>query len=372
MTFDDFLGNARIAAALRRMLTGERLPQALLFAGPRGVGKLTLATLLARAANCERGLGEICGRCATCQSLAALDDVEELARIGRQERGSANPEDVPLILRPHSSVTVLVPDTDYIRVSQMHFVVREAYGAPTAGRRNFFLFDQAERLRHDFADTLLKVLEEPPPKTTLILVTDSPFSLRPTVRSRCVSLWFAPLSHEEVTAGLQKHRPEWKKGERELAAAAGAGSLGAALGLDLDLYQELRGHALALARAALADDFSPMQLFEASSTLAGKAARFEEDEPALEGRKGFEISLDILYSLLTDIVYLKVGVPDVGLRHPDLLGELRSLGERASWARLARAVGGLDEIWSRQRRNLNRQLALEAWAFGAEQLSANA
>jgi len=370
MTFDDFLGNARIVAALRRMLTGERLPQALLFAGPRGVGKFTLATLLARAANCERGVGELCGRCSTCKSLASLDDMEELARIGRQERGSASPEDVPLILRPHPSVTVLVPDTEYIRVSQMRYVVREAYAAPTAGRRNFFIFDRAERLRHDYADTLLKVLEEPPPKTSLLLVTDSPFSLRPTVRSRCVSLWFAPLSGDEVAAGLQERRPEWKKAERELAASAAAGSLGAALDLDLDLYRQLRGHALALVRAALADDFSPQQLFEATATLAGKATRFDEEEVPLEGRKGFEISLDILYSLLTDIVYLKVGVPNVGLRHPDLHGELRALSQRASWTRLARAVEGLDEIWGRQRRNLNRQLALDAWALGPMALSA--
>ena len=370
MTFENYLGNARVVAALRQMLTGGRLPQAMLFAGPRGVGKFTLAALLARTANCERGVGEPCGKCSTCQSLAALDDLGELARIGRQERGSASPEDVPLILRPHSSVTVLVPDAEYIRVSQMRYVVREAYAAPTAGRRNFFLFDQAERLRHDFADTLLKVLEEPPPKTTLILVTDSPFSLRPTVRSRCVSFWFAPLAPEEVAAGLREHRPDWKKSERELAASVAAGSLGAALGLDLDFYRGLRSHALALVRAALADDFSPQPLFDATAALAGKAARSDDDEPPLEGRKGFEISLDILYGLLRDIVYLKVGVPDVGLRNPDLGEDLRSLSERTSWARLARAVAGLDEIWSRQRRNLNRQLALDAWALAPVEMSA--
>ena len=370
MTFGEYLGNARIVAALRRMLTSEHLPQAMLFTGLRGVGKFTLATLLARAANCERGLGEPCGKCSACRSLGALDDLGELARLGRQERGSASPEDIPLILRPHSSVTVLVPDTEYIRVSQMRYVVREAYAAPTAGRRNFFLFDQAERLRHDFADTLLKVLEEPPPKTTLILVTDSPFSLRPTVRSRCVSFWFAPLTAEEVAAGLKQHRPDWKKAERELAAAAAAGSLGAVLGFDLDFYRELRSHALALVRAALDDDFSPQPLFDATAALAGKAARSDDEEPPLEGRKGFEISLDILYSLLTDIVYLKVGVSNVGLRHPDLHGELRLLSQRIGWARLARAVEGLDEIWGRQRRNVNRQLALDAWALGPGVLSA--
>jgi DNA polymerase-3 subunit delta' len=251
----------------------------------------------------------------------------------------------------------------------MRYVLREAYAAPASGRRNFFIFDQAERLRHDFADTLLKVMEEPPPLTTLVLVTDSPFSLRPTIRSRCVTLWFAPLSREQVLAGLEERRPEWKKADRELAASMAAGSLGAALGLDLDLYRQLRRHGLALLRAALAGDFSPAQLFDATSTLAGKAARFADDEPPLEGRKGFEISLDILYSLLTDSVYLKVGVPDVGLRHPDLREELGSLSARADWPRLARVVKGLDGIWGAQRRNLSRQLALDAWSLAPEALS---
>src|SRR3989338_8001171 len=97
-----------------------------------------------------------------------------------KERGGATPETVPLLLRPHSSVTVLVPDGAYIRVSQMRAVVRQAYIQPAGARRNVFLIDEAERLRFDYADVLLKVLEEPPERTTLILVTAAPFELRAT------------------------------------------------------------------------------------------------------------------------------------------------------------------------------------------------
>ena len=362
MNFQDFVGNPRAVESLRRLLAAERLPQALLFAGPRGVGKFTLATLLARAANCQQTPGEICGRCGNCRAMAALDDLRPLLEAARRERGSASPEDVPLILRPHPCVTVLVPDTDYIRVSQMRYVVREAYAMPTGGRRNFFIFDQAERLRRDFADVLLKVLEEPPPLTTLILTTDAPFELRPTVRSRCVPLWFAPLEHGEITAYLAKQRPEAKKADRELAAAVAAGSLGTALTLDIARYRELRGFALQVVRASLGQGVGAQQLFEATAALAGKASRGEDREQETEGRKGFEFSLDILYSLLTDIVYLKVDVPDAGLRHPDLRAELRTLGQKANWPGLSQAVEKLDWIWSQQRRNINRQLALDAWA----------
>ncbi len=365
MNFKDFVGNTRVVESLRRLLTAERLPQAMLLAGPRGVGKFTLATLVARAANCRKTPGKACGHCENCRALAALEDLPALVEAARRERGSANPEDIPLILRPHPCATVLVPDTDYIRVSQMRYAVREAYAMPTGGRRNFFIFDQAERLRHDYADVLLKVLEEPPAQTTLILVTDAPFELRPTIRSRCVPLWFAPLRSEEITAYLAEHRPEAKKVDRELAAAAAAGSLGTALTLDVARYRELRGHALKVVRSALSHEAPAQLLFEATAALAGKSRRDEERDGEGEGRKGFEFSLDILYSLLTDIVYLKVDVPDAELRHPDLGAELRTLGQKASWPVLSAAVDRLDAIWGRQRRNINRQLALDAWAVAA-------
>ncbi|HXE74355.1 MAG TPA: DNA polymerase III subunit delta' C-terminal domain-containing protein [Candidatus Xenobia bacterium] len=365
MTFKEFLGNARAVDSLRRLLAAERLPQALLLAGPRGVGKFTLATLLARAANCAQAPGEICGRCQSCRAMAALDDLPALVEAARRERGSASPEDVPLILRPHACATVLVPDADYIRVSQMRYVVREAYALPTAGRRNFFIFDQAERLRHDFADALLKVLEEPPAQTTLILVTDAPFELRATIRSRCVPVWFAPLERDEIASYLAEHRPELKKADRDLAASAAAGSLGTALTLDIARYRELRARALEVLRSALTSEASPQHLFEATAALAGKAARREESDPESEGRKNFEFSLDILYGLLTDSVYLKVDVPDAGLRHPDLRAELRPLSQKVTWSGLSQAVERLDRIWKRQRRNINRQLALDAWAVAA-------
>ncbi|MBI2956271.1 MAG: hypothetical protein HYY26_03045 [Acidobacteria bacterium] len=363
MTFADFLGNRRVVTVLQGMLASGRLPQGLLFAGPQGVGKFTLATLFARAANCQQVPGDICGKCTSCRSLAALENLDDLVAAALAERGSASPELIPLILRPYPSVTVLVPDPDYIRVSQMRYVVREAYAMPVGGRRNFFLFDQAERLRHDYADILLKVLEEPPAHTTLILITDSPFALRPTIRSRCISLSFAPLPESDIENYLRRHRPAWKEQDRKLAAAAAAGSLGTALALDLATYRERRAEALALLRAALSRQPDPAALFTATAALAGKTPRGELDAFEESPQKIFEFSLDILYSLLTDIVCLKVETPERGLRNPDLQAELQKLGGRASWPWLNEAVGRLDRIRGGQRRNISRQLALEAWAL---------
>ena len=364
MTWANFVGNSRVVGVLQRMLSSGRVPPALLFAGQKGVGKFTLATLFARAANCEQKGKDSCGRCQSCQTLEAFDDLPGLRKAALDARGSANPEAVPLILRPHPNVTVLVPDGAFIRVSQMRYVVRQSYNVPTGGGRVVFLIDQAERLRFDFADVLLKVLEEPPDRTTLILVTSEPFQLRPTIRSRCIPVQFAPLSPGEIEAHLQHQRPKWKKTERELAAAVAAGSLATALTLDLDLYRQVRRSALELLQASLRGEFDPERLFAATAQLAGKgSAETRETEDSGSKREKFDFVLEVVYSLLSDVLYLKSGVPELRLRNPDIQGELERAAGSVEGERLNRLVKKLDQIEGWQRRNINRQLALDAVAL---------
>jgi len=249
----------------------------------------------------------------------------------------------------------------------MRYVVREAYTMPPGTRRNVFLIDQAERLRFDYADVLLKVLEEPPERTTLVLVTSAPFDLRPTIRSRCIPFFFAPLSQPEILSYLKVHRPAWKKQDRELAAAAAVGSLGTALSLDLAQHRQVRRQAVALLRAALDPKAGPEAFFAATAALAGKSPRGAGESE--NGREGFEFSLDIVYSLLRDVLHCKVGTSELGLSHPDLRIELETLARLASWRWLEEATQRLDRIKGWQRRNINRQLALDAWALGFARLS---
>jgi DNA polymerase-3 subunit delta' len=365
MNFGDFLGNARVVEVLRRMLASDRVPSTLLFAGPVGVGKFTLATLFARAANCERSPGEICEECGNCHRLARLEDLETMRRVAVEARGSAKPDEVPLILQPHPSVAVLVPDGSYIRVAQMRYLVGQAYAVPVQARRNIFLIDQAERLRFDYADVLLKVLEEPPEKTTLILITAYPYELRPTIRSRSIPFHFAPLSRTEVERSLAQHRPEWKPKQRELGAHLAAGSPGTALRLDLERTLELRAQALIFLRAGLQGGGRVDALFAATTALAGKArAGTRSGEPASREGNEFEFSLEILYALASDLAYLKAGTPGLELRNPDLRSELQTLGREISWNRIRQLVQGLDQLEGWQRRNVNRQLALDALALG--------
>src|SRR3974377_12142 len=114
MSFDEFLGNERIVAALQGALRAARVPHALLFTGPRGVGKFTLARMFAEAANCETRTDDFCGECGTCRQISGLADAQILIEQGLAERGesadTATVERTPLILQGHPDVWAVVPD----------------------------------------------------------------------------------------------------------------------------------------------------------------------------------------------------------------------------------------------------------------------
>src|SRR6266705_4124184 len=215
MGLSEFLGNERIVAALRGALRSKRVPHALLFTGPRGVGKFTLARMFAQAANCERLTDDFCGECPTCQRISQLADPQKLLEQGLVERGesadAATVERVPLILQSPPDVWALVPDPvrlktpvarPMLRIGQIRAAQRAAYFQPMARRRGF-IFDGAETMRWDVQNVLLKVLEEPPGSATLILTAPSPYSLLPTILSRCMQFHFAPLATADVETILK-------------------------------------------------------------------------------------------------------------------------------------------------------------------------
>src|SRR5580693_6412458 len=227
MGFQEFLGNDRIVSALRGMLRRERVPSALLFTGPRGIGKYTLARMFAQAANCQRFQDDFCGECDSCRRMALLADPSPLIDAGLAERGesadAATVERTPLIIQPHPDVWLIVPDPvrlrnpvarPMIRVGQLRAVQRAAYFAPQ-GRRRIFILDGADTMRWNDADVFLKILEEPPESATLLLLAPTPDSLLPTIRSRCLQFHFAPVREEQMEAFL-KERTDAKAPDRKL------------------------------------------------------------------------------------------------------------------------------------------------------------
>src|ERR1700756_532856 len=168
MGFSEFHGNERIVTALRGALARERVPHALLFTGPRGVGKFTLARMFAQAANCERLSDDFCGECATCRRISQLAYPQTLLEQGLIERGesadAAMIERVTLILQSHPDVWALVPDPvrlktpvarPMLRIGQIRAAQRAAYFQPMAKRR-VFIFDGADTMRWEVQNVLLK------------------------------------------------------------------------------------------------------------------------------------------------------------------------------------------------------------------------
>ena len=367
MGFAEFLGNPRIVAALSGTLRSGRVPHALLFTGPKGVGKFTLARMFAQAANCERLSDDFCGECDTCRRISALADPQALVEQGLAERGesadAAAVERIPLILQSHPDVWALVPDPvrlktpvarPMLRIGQLRAVQRAAYFQPM-GRRRVFILDGADTMRWDVANVFLKILEEPPGSATLILTAPSPYSLLPTIVSRCMQFHFAPLPLADVEKILRE-RSARKPAEIKLAAQLSEGSPGLALELDVEAAQLRRREALrVLERAARGQGFA--QLFAGTSALAK-----DQRMPASFRGSLFEELLFIFYSLLTDLFEMCNGYTAPRLRNPSLAKELEALSKSVDAAWVVRAIAGFDELAAGARRNLNRQLGLDAVA----------
>jgi len=365
VSFSEFIGNKRVVTALRGMLAAERIPHAMLFSGPRGVGKFTLARMFAQAANCERLPDDFCGECAPCRRIGLLADTRPLIEQGLAQRGerpdSATVERIPLLLETHPDVWAIVPDPvrpkdpvarPVLHVGQLRAIQRAAYFKPQ-GRRRVFILDGAETMRWDLASIFLKVLEEPPESASLILLAPSPFQLLSTIRSRCLQFSFSPLSAGEVESILGV-RTEMKPADRKLAAQLSEGSPGAAMALDLEAAVKLRRDCLTVLERSL-DLRGVSNLFASTSALA------KSQEVA------FENVLEVFYSLLTDLLDLSCSPSQRALRNPSLRKELEALSKKVDIRWVSKAAKGFDSLHARLRRNINRSLGLDAVAVSLAQ-----
>ncbi len=332
--FEGFWGNAHVTAALGQMMAQDRVAQTLLFAGPEGVGKATLARrlgaqLLGHAERIER------------DDLSIPRNLETVA--AREKWPAEKRNEDPLLFASHPDFVTFPPDGPLrqISIQQTRHLKEQAQFLPYHGSRRIFLIDHVDRANEQAANSLLKTLEEPPPYLILIMTAENAYDLLPTIRSRSVPFYFAPLSEAEMQAFVRSRG----LGEPERRVALAGGSPGLAVSLDLEAYDRRRSAMLALLKTAAG--LTPFGAWLPISEAIGRSKSEKLDH-----------YLKALYELLRDMLLLSQGRSEI--RNQDIVGELETLTQRVDFVWLRKAVARVDELAQLVRRNIQKTPALDA------------
>ncbi|HWR16710.1 MAG TPA: hypothetical protein VN577_17930 [Terriglobales bacterium] len=362
MPFSDFHGNPATVDLVRSMMSRDRFPHAMIISGPEGSGKYTLAQMIAKAMNCQNppltGEPDFCGHCENCLEIAQADDLEKRfdeAVETREGLRETDKKDTRIFVQTHPDVLIIPPDPPQmmIKVDQVRHVIGQIYKRPRKGDHAVYIFTDSAFMK-EAANSLLKVLEEPPEFATIFLLTTNPGEFLPTIRSRCVTLQLAPLTVAEVEQYLAKKRPDWNAPTRSLVARLCGGACGKAITFDLERYTAARKDALTLLMSAVnPDDHSP--LFRTTETYRAGA----------EGKEKTEQLLRASYSILEDLLFLKEGTSNL-LRNSDISPELNRLAASVDFDWISMAAQRLHDVESGMRRNVLRSLSLDAFAGSLE------
>src|SRR5215471_3816926 len=260
MPFSDFHGNREIVLRIREMLARDRFPHGVILAGPAGSGKYTLATMVARAMNClehatSDGLPDFCGKCSNCVRIGQSEDLDARSAEAVEARDAlkeTEKKETRLFIQTHPDVLVIPPDPPQmmIKVDQVRHVIDTIYFRPSEGIERVFIFTDSAFMK-EAANSLLKVLEEPPEFATIFLLTENPGELLPTIRSRSMVFTLRALSPQEIEKYLAAARPEWNARQRALVARLCGGAVGRARSFDIEGYVAARSHALVVLNSAL-------------------------------------------------------------------------------------------------------------------------
>ncbi|SRR5581483_1134266 len=333
--FENYWGNPHVVRALAQMLSSGRLPQTLLFAGPEGVGKATLARRVAAALMGHRELIER-------DDLSLGENAEVIAARERWPADKRNQD--PLLFASYPDFITFPPDGPLrqISIEQTRLLKERAPYKPMSGRWRVFLIDHVDRAGEQAANSLLKTLEEPPDHLVLILTAENSYDLLPTIRSRAVPFHFAALSDADMREFVRSRKLD--EPERRIALAAGSPGLAAAL--DPAEYDRRRSAMLLMLR------------------VAAGLAPFSEWIPVSEGiarskSEKLEPYLKVLYGLLQDL--LRAREPGAQIRNQDIAREITRLASAVSFDWFRGATEKADLLAELVRRNIQKTIALDSF-----------
>jgi DNA polymerase-3 subunit gamma/tau len=209
-TFDEVVGQDHVAQTLKKAIESGRIAHAYLFCGTRGVGKTSMARIMAKALNCEKADGpttEPCGKCNSCTAIARGEDIDVIEIDAASNTGVDNVRDL----------------------------IANAQFRPARARFKIYIIDEVHMLSKAAFNALLKTMEEPPEHVKFILATTEPEKVLPTILSRCQRYDFRNIPTREIAQHLKEIcKSEKIKADDDallLVAKAGAGSMRDSLSL---------------------------------------------------------------------------------------------------------------------------------------------
>lgn len=303
-----------------------RMPHALLLSGPRGVGKGDFARLLARSLLCRqlRESGLPCGECNPCR-LFASGGQPDFLEVRPEEEGKV------------------------VKVDQIRTLCAELGLKSHGGGFKVALIEPAEGMNVNAANSLLKTLEEPTDNTLLMLISEQPARLMPTIRSRCQQIGFPAPPRQEAL--------EWLAGTEGLARERA------------ELLLELAGGAPLQARALAADQIVEQRAARLGQLQAVQAGRDDPLNVAAEWSKEADaVTLAWLQDWIGDMIRLSLGGDSAPVRNADLRDRLHGMAGRTSPAWLYQRLDQVTAALRMSASGVNRQLLMEdlivAWAQG--------
>ncbi|MBN2319707.1 MAG: DNA polymerase III subunit [Acidobacteria bacterium] len=345
VNLDNFIGNPRIVEVLKRAIEQDRLPHALIFAGPAGIGKCTLALLTAQILNCLSPVNNsACGECSSCKKISATLKSRNLPCLSLKGEGFCGTcENCRLRMQKHPDVRLIEPEKTTISINQVRELIDEVAFQPFEARYRLAVLDPADQMKIEAQNSLLKTLEEPASRTVIILITTNPYMLLETIRSRARLLQFGEIPRETIEKYLISE-VKMTLQDAQLSAALSGGSLAAAMTFDTTCYREIREQAFRFVKLLLkGEDFTN------ASSLAAQAAK---------DKKSFVTWVDAVMALLEDIYYAVTAPERIG--QGDLHDKLEQIARNTPRGILVSAIDAVGNLKRELQYNINRQLALEA------------